>query len=172
MTKGLSKTDLSRMVKGNILERLTRGVYQVHNSDEKIVESQYQAATLRCRIPSCICLLSALDYYHLTDQIPKKTWILVPHNKRVQSNQLKLIRSRDPKWHIGISKGKTYWMTTLERTLVDCILYRRLIGSQIALEAVKRAMTQKKVKLGNLYDMAKKMKVEHRIQPYIEALAS
>ena len=60
----------------------------------------------------------------------------------------------------------------MERTLIDCLVYKRLIGSQVALEAMKQAIAQKTVKLGDLYDMAKKMGVEHRVRPYIEALAS
>ena len=98
--------------------------------------------------------------------------MLVPSPKRVSSKDLKLVRSRHPQWEVGIQKGKYYWITTLERTLIDCLLYRRVIGSQIALEAIKQAVAQKKAKLGLLYDMAKKMGVEHRVRPYIEALAS
>lgn len=169
---GLSKAYLTRMIKAGVLTRLTRGVYQVVTSEEDTGENQYRAATLRCGMPSAITLLSALEYYHLTDLIPKKTWVLVPHEKRVLSNQMKLVRSRDPKWNIGIRKEKGYWITSLERTLIDGLIYKRIIGSQTALDAIKQAIVQKKVKLGNLYDMAKKMGVEHRIRPYIEALAS
>lgn len=60
----------------------------------------------------------------------------------------------------------------MERTLIDCLLYRRMIGSQVALPALKAAIQEKKVKLGALYDTAKKMGLIHRISPYLEALAS
>lgn len=172
MSSGLSKSYLTRMVKVGVLERLSRGVYQVSDERGGTGEGLYKVATLRCGLPSAICLISALENYHLTDQIPKQTWVLVPEPKRVASKELKLVRSRNPHWTIGIRKSKHYWITTLERTLIDCLIYRRLIGSQVALEAVKRAVTQKKVKLGDLYDMAKKMGVEHRVLPFIEALAS
>jgi len=116
--------------------------------------------------------LSALEHYHVTDHIPKQTWILVPEPKRISSNDLRLVRSRNPQWDIGIRKTKDYWITTLERTLIDCLIHKHLIGSQTALEAIKTALAQKKVKLGNLYDMAKKMGVERRVHSYIEALAA
>ncbi len=172
LSLGLSKAYLTRRVKAGTLARLSRGVYQVSGANEGIGEHLYKIAALRCGMPSAICLLSALENYHVTDQISKKTWVLVPEPKRVSSKDLKLIRSRHPQWEIGIRKGKDYWITTLERTLIDCLLYKRLVGSQIALEAIKQALTQKKVKLGSLYDMAKKMGAEHRVRPYIEALAS
>src|SRR3989338_6852812 len=169
---GLSKAYLTRMVKAGALERLSWGVYQVSGVDQGTSEELYRVATLRCGVPSAICLLSALDYYHVTDQIPKKTWVLVHQRKRVSSKDLKLIRSRNPQWKIGIIKTKDYWITSLERTLVECLLYKRWIGSQVALLALKQALSEKKVKLGTVYDMAKKMGVEHRIYSYIEVLAS
>jgi len=60
----------------------------------------------------------------------------------------------------------------MERTIIDCLVYKRIVGSQVALAALKQAVAQKKVKLGSLYDMAKRLKVEHRVRSYIEALAS
>lgn len=169
---GLSKATLTRMVKTGHLDRLSRGVYQESGGGDETGEDRYRIAALRCGTPSVICLLSALEHYHVTDQIPKEVWILVPESKRIASKELKLVRSRNPQWNLGIRKTKQYWITTLERTLIDGLVYRRLIGSQVALEAMKQAVAQKKVKLGDLYDMAKKMGVEHRVRPYIEALAS
>jgi predicted transcriptional regulator of viral defense system len=169
---GLSKSYLTRMVRSGVLQRLSWGVYQASGEGVGTGEELYRVATLRCGVPSAICLLSALEHYHLTDQIPKKIWILVPEPKRIVSTDLRLVRSRDPKWDIGIAKTEHYWVTTLERTLVEGLLFKRLIGGQVALEAIKRAVKQKKTRLGNLYDMAKRMGAEHRIRPYIEALAS
>lgn len=189
---GLSKTDLTKLVKEGILDRLSHGIYEV--SEETLSgkgsgdgsgwgmgsggepytdsEKDYIAATLKCGTPSVICLLSALEYYHVTDRIADKTWILVPATKRVTSSRLRLLRTRNPQWNKGIQKNKDYWMTTLERTLIDCLLYRRLIGTQVALEALKYAVSQKKVKLKDILDLAKKMKILHRILPYLEVLAS
>lgn len=171
-SQGLSRAYLTRMVKSGALDRLSRGVYQASDINADSGETQYHEATLRCGKPSAICLLSALDHHHLTDEIPQKIWVLVPNGKRVQDKQLKLIRSRNPHWEIGVHKTRHYWVTTLERTLIDCLVYKRMIGSQVALAAIKRALSQKKVKLGHLYDMGKRMGVAHRVHSYIEALAT
>ncbi len=171
LDQGLTKYALQQQLRNGSLTRLTRGVYKASSDEALDMESQYQAATIQCGLPSCVCLLSALEYYQVTDQISNKIWMLVPNEKRVRSKNLKLIRSRNPQWSLGILKGKTYSITTLERTLIECLLYKSLIGSQVALEAIKKAVLQKKVKLGKLYDMAKKMGVEHRVRSYIEALS-
>ncbi len=169
---GMNKYALKKMMDQGKVEKLGRGLYQKTSPDEDLEENQYRVARIRCGLPSSLCLLTALAYYHVTDEIPKKTWVLVPAMKRVSSKELKLVRSRNPQWDIGIKKTKDYWITTLERTLIDGIIYKRLIGSQVALGAIKEALSQKKVKLGALYDMAKKMGMEHRVLHYIEALAS
>ena len=168
---GITRHHLKKLLAQGIIESISRGVYQVSEEAEGLPEDQYVAATLRCGFPSSVCLLSALDHYNLTDQIPKEVWMLVPDAKRIRSKDLNLIRSRCPKWDIGIKKLKGYWITTIERTIIDCLVYKRLVGSQVALAALKRSISQKKVKLNKLYDMAKQLKVEHRIRSYIEALA-
>jgi len=167
---GITEYALRKLLEQGIVERISRGVYQLSERAVGSDEDQYAAASLRCGLPSSICLLSALDHYNLTDQIPRKIWMLVPDSKRIRANELKLIRSRSPKWDIGIKKRKAYWITTIERTLIDCLVYKQIVGSQVAVSALKKAVSQKKIKLGKLYDMAKKMKVEHRIRSYIEAL--
>lgn len=172
LAHGVSKATLTRMVQSHRLERVSRGVYRSADDEDETPEASYTIATLRCGLPSAICLLSALEHYQLTDRIPKQTWILVPQSKRVVAKDLKLIRARNPLWDIGIQKTKKYWITTLERTLVECLLYSRKIGSQTALEAIRRALSQKRVKLGNIYDMAKRMGVAHRLRPMIEAFAA
>lgn len=169
---GLSKATLVRMVKSGVLDRISLGVYQVSERNGYDRESLYQVATLRCGLPSAICLLSALEHYNLTDEISRHTWILVSASKRIASSSLKLVRSRNPHWEVGIKKRNGYWITSIERTLVDCILSMRKIGSQIALSALKRALSEKKVKLGRIMDIAKQMGVEKRILPYIQAFSS
>lgn len=169
---GLSKATLSRMVKSGVLDRISLGVYQVSEQSVYDQESLYQVATIRSGLPSAICLLSALEHYNLTDEVSRHTWILVPASKRITAPSIKLVRSRNPHWEIGIKKKNGYWITSIERTLVDCILSMKKIGSQIALSALKRALSEKKVKLGRVMDIAKQMGVEKRILPYIQAFSS
>lgn len=194
--------DLTRLVKEGVLHRLRWGIYEVDEdalirevsrdgsgygigvgygkghidgsggdeyTDE---EKEYIMATIKCGSPSVICLLSALEHYHLTDIITKQTWVMVPESKRINDSRLRLIRSRNPHWTKGIKKNEDYNITTLERTLIDCLLHKRLIGSQVALAALKLAVSQKKIRIKDVIDLAKKMKVLHRIMPYLEVLAS
>ncbi|MBI4211562.1 MAG: type IV toxin-antitoxin system AbiEi family antitoxin domain-containing protein [Deltaproteobacteria bacterium] len=167
---GLSKKDLMQLMQEGAITRLARGVYcpSAHDLSE---EDQAILATLIVGRPSALCLLSALSYHHLTGIIPKKIWMMVPPEKRTQNIQLRSFRSTKPQWDIGIQKEKDYWVTDLERTLVDCLVQKRLIGPQTAIEALRQAIKEGTTTLDKVFKMAVRLKVDHRVIVYIEALA-
>jgi predicted transcriptional regulator of viral defense system len=167
---GLSRRVLQSLYESGQIERVARGVYQFVNV-EFSNEDQLIAATLRMGYPSAICLVSALVQYNLTDIIPRKVWIMVPASKRTIQTDLKVLRSRSPLWEIGIVQENGYRITSLERTLADCLIYRRLVGLQISIDALKRAIQQKKTTPGKVLDIAVQLKVEHRLRPYLEVFA-
>jgi predicted transcriptional regulator of viral defense system len=167
---GVSRYVLSKLISEGSVEQLSRGIYRVTASDLS-EEEQYCAATLRVGTPSAICLVSALSHYGLTDTIPRKTWIMVEHTKRTTYPELKLLRARTPEWNIGIERQNGYSITSLERTIVDCLIYRTKIGAQIGIEALRQAVNSKKTTLGRVLDMAVRLGVDHRIRSYVEALS-
>ncbi len=170
MDQGLTQRALQYLVESGDLEHVSRGIYRTAGQDYS-EEDQYRAATLLMGAPSAICLISALSHYGVTDLIPKKTWIVVPHTKRSQHRELKLQRSRSPEWDIGIESRQGYNITSLERTLVEAICYRNKIGTSTAINALRKAVSSKKTSLSKIMAMAKQLSVLHRVLPYIETLA-
>ena len=168
--KGLTFYALRKMIEKGVVHKIARGLYQAAQADFSEGES-FTAASLQIGTPNAICLVSALVYYQLADVIPKKVWMMVDASKRTKYRSIRLLRTRNPRWTIGIDKKKGYWVTSLERTLVDAIIYRNLIGTNVAMEALRKANRNSTVTLGRLVDMGKKLKAYHRIQPYLEALA-
>jgi predicted transcriptional regulator of viral defense system len=167
---GLSVRSLQSLVQNGEIELLARNIYRVPKADLS-EEDQFRVATLLAGEPSAICLISALAHFGLTEVIPRKTWIMVPHTKRSQYTELKLQRSRSPDWILGIESHRGYRITNIERSLVDAICYRNKIGTSVAVEALREAVKTKKSSLSKVMSMAKQMKVLHRVLPYIEALA-
>lgn len=170
LKNGLSKKDLIHLTENNSITRVTRGIYCQAEYDLS-EEDQAILATLIVGKPSALCLLSALSHHQLTDIIPKKIWVMVPAEKRTQHSKLRLYRTASPQWSIGIQREKVYWVTDLERTLVDCLVQKRLVGTQTAVEAFRQAIKDKKTTLDKVLRMATRLKMEHRIITYIEALA-
>ena len=167
---GLSFYELSKLVESGAVEQVARGIYRVAGGDID-EEEQLRIATLRVGVPSTVCLTSALVHHHLTDAVPKKIWIMVPVNKRTTDKTLKLLRTRQPRWKIGVEKHEGYSVTNIERTLVDCLTNRSKLGTQVGIAALRAALESKKTTLGKVVDMANQLGVTHRILFYIEALS-
>lgn len=167
---GLSYHDLHHLTESHIITRLARGIYCQSDYDLS-EEDQAILATMIVGKPSAICLLSALSHHQLTDIIPKVTWIMVPDTKRTQHSKLRVFRKIHPWWTVGIQKEVQYWVTDRERTLVDCLTQKRLIGTQTAVEGLRQAIKDQKTTLDKVLKMAARLKVEHRIITTIEALA-
>ena len=170
VAEGLNLRSFRKLVADGAFEQVARGVYLPSKPDYS-EEDQYRVATLIVGTPSSICLISALSHYDLTDIIPKKTWIMVPNTKRSQSTELKLQRLRNPDWQIGIAKCDGYSITTIERTVVDAICAKAKIGTQVAVEALRKSTQSKQTTLSKIMNTAKQLGVLHRILPYIEALS-
>lgn len=166
---GINQPQLNELLKGQEIQRIGRGVYLLSGADLS-EEGQFQAATLRISGPSAICLLSALAHYGLTDQIPKKVWLLVPENKPTAHKDIRVLRRRNPQWKIGIRHGDGYSITSLERTIVEALALKKVTGN-VGIEALKRALQKRITTLDAVLKTANRLGLDHRVMPYIEAVA-
>jgi predicted transcriptional regulator of viral defense system len=166
---GFSFYQLKQLVATGLVEQVARGVYHSAGLDLND-EEQFRMATLRVGKSSAICLLSALTFHHLTDLIPKKTWIMVPQSKRTRDKRLQLYRSVYPHWKVGIEHHDGYSVTNLERTIVECLTSRFRLGERPGIEALRSALDGKKTTIRKLTDMAEELDVLHRFLPYIKVL--
>ena len=56
------------------------------------------------------------------------------------------------------------------KTVADCFKFRNKIGLDIAIEALKDCLHQKKASVNEIYRYAKVCRVSNVIRPYMEAL--
>lgn len=167
---GISRYQLYRLVKKGVLEKLERGIFRVPAIDID-EEDSFRAATLTVGPTSAICLLSALSYYNLTDEIPHQTWVMVEQNKRTAQKSLKLIRTAHPKWNIDVEQHAGYQITSLERTLIECLIGYRFLGKMLGIESLKKALLQKKTTLNKIISTASKLGSINKIQKTLEVLS-
>ena len=59
---------------------------------------------------------------------------------------------------------------TAAKTVADCFKFRNKIGLDIAIEALKDCLRQKKASVNEIYRYAKICRVSNVIRPYMEAL--
>lgn len=167
---GISNYQINKLISKEMVERIARGIYKISKVDTSQIEEFKQATAIIGK--SCvICLLSALEYYDLTDIISKEVWLMVPSNKRTRRANLKLFRTSKPNFHIGINDDDGFKITSIERTIVDSLTHERQIASVIGIEAMRRAIATKKTTLSKIYEVSKKLGSDHRIKNYIEALS-
>lgn len=167
---GLSRYAFQKLLENGDIEKIARGIYRSAQFDFS-EDDQLIAATLKTGQPSAICLLTAAAYYDLTDEIPNKVWIMVPFTKVLHARELRLVRTRHPHWDIGITHKQGFRITTLERSIVDCLTHRRQLGSRIGIDALRTALDTKKTSLKEVYRIALALGVGDQILPYIEVLA-
>ena len=58
----------------------------------------------------------------------------------------------------------------MAKTVADCFKFRNKIGLDIAIEALKDSLRQKKTTANEIYRYAKICRVSNVIRPYMEAL--
>ena len=168
-----SRTKFRKMaekVNAGELVRVGNGIY-AKPEDLEGIEGDFYRATLLGGSRSAICLLSALKYYGLSEQIFGGTWILLPYTAYLPRKKfLKSIRARNPRWRIGITKTSRFKITSIERTIVDAFRYRRLVGVPTAVYALKTALREKQTAKEKIFSMAKKLSADKIILPYLESI--
>lgn len=156
--------------KGRI-ERVSKGVYKIKNTDfDRDFEWEDLALTTLSIPNGVICLISALCYYGLTDEIMREFWIAVPHSTTSPEREnIRIVRMRN------ITLGQTTTKISnqelkifdRERTIVDAF---RFLDKEIALKALQAYLkTNKDTKpdIKKLMKYAKKLRVD--LSPYILA---
>lgn len=167
---GLSPYQLGLMMGNGFIERLGQGIYR-ENTGDISNEEVFTMATKWLGYPSAICLISALSFYNLTDEIPKRIWVMVEHDKKSNHRELRLVRLRRPWWELGINKNKYFWITGVARTIVDVFAHPQLVGTHIAVQALKKAVGEKKTTPKEIFDISVNLGINHRITPYLEMVS-
>lgn len=171
---GIPSRMLSHFCKKGVIERISRGVYTGVEADLDIEFQWEDLAIVAMSIPKgVICLISALCFYELTDQIMREFWIAVPHSsKSPQRSKTRIIRMRNielgqTEIRIGEHSLKIF---DKERTVVDAF---RHLGKEVAIKALQaylRTTEDHKPNLNKLVAYAKQLRVD--IQPYILSLTT
>lgn len=167
---GVSRQLLAYHVKKGALERLHPGAYRSVVYEPRVDfewEGLVQAAL---SIPdSVICLISALCYYRLTDQVMRESWIAVPHDQRAPKRpKTRIVRMRN--LSLGVVKIRlgayAVHIFDRERCIVDAFRY---LDKEIAIKALKRYLqvSSQKPDFNKLQSYCSKLRVN--LMPYILA---
>ncbi len=172
---GVPREYLLRLYRQGKLDRPGRGIYVI--PDAEVTERHSYAAVAKLVPSAVVCLLSALAFHQITTQSPSSVWIALRKGSRtpkVASPSLRVVRLTEPSLTAGIEKhlveGVSVQVYCAAKTVADCFKFRNKIGLDVAIEALKDCLHEKKATTKEIYHYAKICRVSNVIRPYMEAL--
>lgn len=174
---GLSRTLLQRLVREGLLTRRARGVYALTDAPFTEYDTLAEVST---RVPhGVICLLSALHFHGLTTQNPPEVWIAIDHKARAPRTPelpLRVVRFSGPARTKGIDhhrmQGVSVPIYNPAKTVADCFKFRQKIGLDIAIEALRECLHERRATIDKLWYYAEICRVRNVMRPYLESLTA
>ena len=126
-----------------------------------------------------IALASALAHYELTTFVPAEFYVAIPLSQKppkLKYPPLRVFCYPMRFYSVGIDEIKTaagrIRIYNKEKTIYDMFRYRRKIGEDIALEALKNYLRRKDANIKTLNEYAIICRVKTVMLPYIKAMVS
>jgi len=124
-----------------------------------------------------VCLLSALRFHEIGTQSPSKIWIAIDRRAaapRLKCLKIQVVRFSGASLAEGIDEhniaGVNVRVYNPAKTVTDCFKYRNKIGLDIAIEALREALRERKCTVDELWRYANICRVPNVIRPYLEAV--
>lgn len=174
---GVTAATLSRMERDGEVVRLARGLYQLPDAQLSANHSLAEAAK---RLPKgVVCLVSALAFHGLTDQLPRKVWLAIGRNDwtpKAGDLPIRVLRFSDDLLMEGVEshviEGVPVKIFSAAKTVADSFRHRGKIGLSVALEGLQEALRQRKATPAEIARAADTGGVSTVIRPYLEALTA
>ncbi len=171
---GVPSRMLAYFCKQGMIERIGRGRYRGFQPElDRDFEWEDLVIATISTPKGVICLISALCYYGMTDQIMREFWIAVPNSYHLKRRPgVRMIRMRNiqlGQTEVQIA-GHAVKIFDRERTVVDAF---RHLSREVAIKSLRAYLFPRdkfKPDLNKLMAYAKKLRVD--IRPYIMALTT
>jgi predicted transcriptional regulator of viral defense system len=166
---------LRRLCKKGQLLRVSRGLYELPGAEpdpnQSLIEVCKQAPA------GVICLLSALRFHGIGTQLPHEVWLAIPAKgarPRIGNPRIRVVYLSGRMYSEGVEahqrpggKIKAY---SVAKTVVDCFRFRNQVGIDVAVEALRESLRNRKATIAQISEMAKLCRCETVIRPYLEAM--
>jgi len=169
------RTVLKRLVDSGLLVRRSRGVYTVPEYEP--TEHTDLAAVAKRSPKAIICLLSALRFHELTTQNPFEIWIMIDRTAwrpQIKHPPVRVVRASGASLTEGVDvqniEDVEVRITSPAKTVADCFKYRRKVGTDVAIEALRDCWRQRKATMDEIHHFAKIDRVANLMRPYMESL--
>lgn len=169
---GCQRTLLPYLAEKGVLRRIARGAYALADYTS---EHETFLATAAAVPHGVICLLSALRFHEITTQMPVKTWVAIErgtHTPTGRDLNLQVVKLTGVAFSEGIevreADGIPIRVYSPGKTVVDCFKFRNRIGLDVAVEALRDTLDQKKATRDEIWRLAKCCRMARVMRPYLE----
>ena len=174
---GVTAATVSRMERDGEIVRLARGLYQLPDAP---LDAHHSLAEAAKRLPrGVVCLVSALAFHGLTDQLPKRVWMAIGKSDwapKADDLPIRVVRFTDRLLAESVAihgiEGVSVKVFGVAKTVADCFRHRSKIGLAIAIEGLQEALRQRKTTPAEIARQAARGGVSTVIRPYLEALTA
>ena len=177
MAVGITAATIGRMRRDGAIVRLARGLYQLPDVP---LDANHSLAEAAKRVPKgVVCLVSALAFHELTDQLPAAVWMAIGTKDWGPKGGMPAVRivrfteallSDDV--HTMRIEGVPVKIFGVAKTVADCFRHRRTIRQSIALEGLREALRQRKATPAEIARHAEQGRVAGVVRPYLEVLTT
>ena len=171
---GIAPVYLRRLIKTGELTQTARSLYKL---PEHKKTTHHRLAEASKRIPNgVVCLLSALFFHGLAKQ-PSQVWLAIGRKARkpvVSELPIRFVRFPATGLQKFTEQHVIEWVpvrvTTCAKTITDCFRYRNKIGMDVALEALRQCLRQRRCSKAELLKCAVACRISTVVRPHLEAL--
>jgi predicted transcriptional regulator of viral defense system len=173
---GISFADLQKYVGVGTVEKVGPGLYRLAAAKPDELETIAMVASAVPR--GIICLLSALRVHNIGTQSPHEIWLALDRKARKPAKlpvRVRIVRFSGAMLTYGVQErpilGVPVRVTSPARTVVDCFRYRRKLGLDVALEALREALRSRAATVDEITRAAEVCRARTIVQTYLEALS-
>ncbi|MEA1910673.1 MAG: hypothetical protein U9N32_03235 [Spirochaetota bacterium] len=171
---GFHNTYLTELVDEGYLVRIKAGLYLM--AEKQSVTGFFET---QLALPSAvICLASALLVYELTTYEPPSVHIAIPRDDKTIPPEYPPVRKfsfGNTRYNLGTNRielqGKDIVVYDREKTICDCIRYRRVLGQDIVNEAVRNYMGSQRTNIDRLIEYSRILKSEGPVQTHLRLMS-
>ena len=174
---GVSATTIARSLSKGDIVRVGRGLYQLANAELDVHATLAEVSKLAPK--GIICLVSALAFHDLTDQIPRKTWIAIGTSDwapKISYPPIRPVRFCERYFSAAIESHKICSVDvpiySPAKSIADAFRNPKLVDRSIAIESLKSALADRRATPAAMFETAREFGAANIIKPYLEALTA
>jgi len=173
---GIPSYYLSYLAKKGMLLRVGRGLYSLVDSD-MLTENHTLVEACKAVPGGVVCLYSALRFHNIGTQGPADVWLAVNRKAwlpKLDYPPVRFVRFSEAALTAGVEthqiEGVPVRVYSPAKTVADCFKYRRKFGLDVAVEALRECLRDRRAAIDEIWHFAQVCRVAKVMRPYLEAL--